>query len=93
MTDDLMNAPGVVEVIPIQDVFCSGVSKIENLGDGLLRVYCYTVQGSSCGDGPLERVLVAKIVLPAAAISGIMLQAKAAISGKTAKPSGLSLVN
>jgi hypothetical protein len=77
--------PPVVELVPVPDTFCSGVGAIENIGAGLLRVYLYATQGSACGEGPMERVLVAKLILPAAALPEIMLQAKAAIGGKTAQ--------
>jgi hypothetical protein len=86
-------APPVVELVPVPDTFCSGVGAIENIGAGLLRVYLYATQGSACGEGPLERVLVAKLIVPAAAVPDMILRARAAISDKTAKAATSALVN
>lgn len=72
-------ASRVVEVIPISDLFCSGVHKIERLGDTLLRVWCYANQASDAGNGPMERVLVAKIIIPTAAMPDAIMQAMLAL--------------
>jgi hypothetical protein len=57
----------VIETVPVSDVYCSGVSRIEQLPCGNFRLWCYTAQASDCGAGPVENVLVAKLVMPALA--------------------------
>ena len=68
----------VEEPVPVQDIFCSGVSKVENIGNGNLRVWCYVNQAAA-GQGHAESLIVAKIVIPAAAMSAAILQAQAAL--------------
>lgn len=68
----------VEEPVPVQDIFCSGVSKVENLGNGNLRVWCYVNQAAA-GEGAAESLIVAKIVLPAAAMGAAIEQATAAL--------------
>ena len=50
-----------IEIIPIPDTFVSGVTEMEDLGNGLLRVYYYVKQGA-------ENVIVAKLIMPAACL-------------------------
>jgi hypothetical protein len=57
----------VIETVPVSDTYCSGVSRIEQLPCGNFRLWCYTAQASDCGTGPVENVLVAKLVMPALA--------------------------
>jgi hypothetical protein len=57
----------VIETVPVSDTYCSGVSRIEQLPCGSFRLWCYTAQASDCGTGPVENVLVAKLVMPALA--------------------------
>jgi hypothetical protein len=52
----------------------------------------YAVQGSDCGEGPIERTLVAKLILPAAAVSDLILKART-IGGTKTGPSMGATVN
>jgi hypothetical protein len=69
----------VIETVPIIDTYCSGMSKIEKLPCGNLRLWCYTAQASDCGAGPIENVLVAKLVVPLAAMVPAILMAMATL--------------
>jgi hypothetical protein len=90
--EDAATQAPVIETVPIIDTFCSGVSKIETIGHGLVRLYLYAVQGSDCGEGPIERTLVAKLILPAAAVSDLILKART-IGGTKTGPSMGATVN
>lgn len=72
----------VVEVTPIFDTFCSGVSKVEAMPGDLFRVWYYALQSSNGGDGPPEQVLVAKVVIPASAMPPAIELAMTAIGRK-----------
>jgi hypothetical protein len=58
-----------------------------------VRLYLYAVQGSDCGEGPIERVLVAKLIMPSAALSDLILRARTIGGSKTAGPSVLAAIN
>ena len=70
---------GMVESTPIADTFCSGLGAIENIGGGCLRLYVYVLQAADQVDGPSERVLVAKIVMPAVSVPDAVMQLMAAM--------------
>jgi hypothetical protein len=58
---------GLNEPTQIQDIFCSGIGAIERLEGNCFRFHLYVAQRS--GDGEREeKVVVAKIVVPAAGI-------------------------
>jgi hypothetical protein len=65
----------VIETVPVSDIYCSGMSRIETLPCGNVRLWCYAAQAADCGAGPVENVLVAKLVLPPSAVIPIMLMA------------------
>lgn len=67
----------MVELIPIQDVFCSGLGKIEHLEGNLLRFVLYTAQ--SCADGTIEKVIVAKLVMSVCVLPDAIMMATAAL--------------
>lgn len=69
----------VIETVPISDIFCSGVHKIERFTDDLLRVWCYVEQKSHAGSGARELVLVAKIVIPVDAMPNAIELARDAL--------------
>jgi hypothetical protein len=69
----------LIETVPISDTYCSGMAKIEKLPCGNLRLWAYTNQAADCGAGPVETVLVAKLVFPAAAIVPLVLMAMGVI--------------
>jgi hypothetical protein len=70
----------VIETVPISDTYCSGMSKIEKLPCGDLRLWCYSAQASDCGAGPVENVLVAKLIVPLAAMVPVILMAMNAVA-------------
>jgi hypothetical protein len=74
---------GLSEIVPVQDIFCSGLGAIEKLEGGNFRIYLYVTQGGDVGQ-PREKILVAKIIAPASAIPDAVFQMIAAISGRTA---------
>jgi hypothetical protein len=78
-------SPQEIEIVPVPDTFASGIGKVEKIAEGLLRVYLYAMQGANCGRGPLERVLVAKIVIPVAGLSPLVAKAMFAVAEKAAE--------
>lgn len=74
---------GLQEIIPIQDVFCSGLGAIEQLDGNMFRFWLYVTQTSE--DGTPEKVVVAKLVAPASAVPDSILQLVASISDRTAR--------
>ena len=64
-----------IEAIPIADIWCSGISKFERVGDGVLRVWLYATQGRPSGAGPPEHIVTAKIVFPVAVMLPTILSA------------------
>jgi hypothetical protein len=82
----------VIETVPVSDIYCSGVSRIERLPGGNLRLWCYTAQASDCGAGPIENVLVAKLVLPLPATLAAVLMAMNVV-GVELNPADLAAMN
>lgn len=74
---------GLHEIIPIQDVFCSGIGAIERLDGNMLRFWLYASQASEDGE-TRERIVVAKIVAPMSAVPDAVLQMVASISERAA---------
>jgi hypothetical protein len=70
----------VIETVPVSDIYCSGMSRIERLPCGSLRLWCYSAQASDCGAGPVENVLVAKLIVPLAAMVPAILMAMNAVA-------------
>lgn len=70
---------GMYEATPIADVFCSGLGAIENLGGGCLRLYVYVLQAPIEGDGPAERVIVGKVIVPIVSVPDMVMQLMAAM--------------
>lgn len=75
---------GLSEIVPIQDVFCSGLGAIERIGGDCLRFYLYVSQSSDDG-GAQEKILVAKFILPASAVPDAVLQTIAVIGDGASK--------
>lgn len=73
-----MNMRGLLEVVPIQDTFCSGIGAIEHLDGNMLRIWLYVLQTPEDGEAK-EKVVVAKIVAPSSAVPDAVLQMVAAI--------------
>lgn len=74
---------GLHENVPIQDVFCSGLGAIERIEGNCLRFYLYVSQTDD--EGGQEKLVVAKIVAPAAAVPDAILQMIAAIGDRAVK--------
>ena len=69
----------VIEAVPIGDSYCSGIANVEMMPCGNLRLWGYATQSSQCGAGPLENVLVTKVILPATAVAPLILMLMAAM--------------
>lgn len=61
------------EPVSVPDVYVSGMSHIEELGDGNLRFTFYTQHQSIHGGGE-EWVIVSRLILPTSAVHGAMKQ-------------------
>jgi hypothetical protein len=81
-----MGMRGLTEIIPIQDIFCSGLGAIEKLEGGCFRFYLYAAQEAD-GGGAKEKVLVAKLVMPISAIPEAIIRTTAAFGASTAPAS------
>lgn len=68
------------EPIVVPDTFVSGISHLEDLGDGNFRVVLYARQHSPYGGE--DFVIVAKLIMPSSAIINGINTAKAALSYK-----------
>jgi hypothetical protein len=74
----------LIEIVPIQDILCSGIGAIERLDGNLFRFWLYVLQ--TCDDtGAKEMVLTAKIVAPASAVPDAILKMVAALAGEVAQ--------
>jgi hypothetical protein len=69
---------GLNEIVPIPDIFCSGLGAIERIGGDCFRFYLYVAQMSDDANAQ-EKILVAKIILPASAVPDAVLKTIAAI--------------
>jgi hypothetical protein len=69
----------LVEPVPAPEIFTSGLAKIEDIGGGCLRFYLYVMQAPIDGEGPADRVVVAKIVAPASAVPDAVMKMLASI--------------
>jgi len=75
-----MTANGLIEPYPVQDIFCSGMGKVEDIGGGCMRFYLYATQLND--DGVEEYVVVAKLIAPSAAVPDAIKQLIAAATAK-----------
>jgi len=64
---------GLNEIVPVADVFCSGLGAIERLEGGCLRLYFYVTQAAYDGEAS-EKLVVAKLVVPATAVPDALLR-------------------
>ena len=60
--------PALVEPVPIQDVFVSGIAEIEIIGPCARFILYVDQHPIGDGDAGRERVVVAKVVMPVEAI-------------------------
>lgn len=70
---------GLTEVVPLQDIVCSGLGSIEHLEGNLLRFWLYVTQTED--DGSKEKIVVGKIIMPSVAVPDAVLKAIAALNG------------
>lgn len=69
--------PVLIDGMQCQDVFCSGIARIERLGGGCFRFVLYSEQHV---DGRWEWQVVNKLVLPVTALPGAIRQASFALA-------------
>ena len=70
--------PPLVEPVAIQETYIDGIARIEQVGPNLKLTF-FSLQRPSSGDEyELERVVVAKFVMSAKAVSAAAMQAIAA---------------
>lgn len=70
---------GMYEVVPKEDILCSGIGAIERLGGGLLRFWLY-VEQTSDETGQTEKLVIAKVVAPSSAVPDAVMKMIAAIT-------------
>jgi hypothetical protein len=73
---------GMHEAAPVPDVFVSGLGAIEKVGGNCLRFYLYTLQTPDGSDGPQEKVIVAKLIVPVTAIPDAVMQMIAVVGNQ-----------
>ena len=52
----------LVEPVAVLDVFISGIAEVEEMGDGMIRLVCYSKRKNPC-DCSIERIIVASLVM------------------------------
>lgn len=60
-----------MEPVALQDIFCSGLGKIEDIGGGCRRLYWFAMKKR--GD-EIEKELVAELIVPAAELLDVAMQ-------------------
>ncbi|XUM21022.1 hypothetical protein ACRAVF_27040 [Bradyrhizobium oligotrophicum S58] len=50
-------------------MFVSGIGAVEKLNGGCVRIYLYVLQAPIDGEGPQDKQIVAKLVVPASALA------------------------
>lgn len=71
---------GLSEIIPIQDVYVSGLGAIEHVGGGNLRFVLYVNQEND--DGQVEKVVVAKFIGPMSSLPEAVMKSVASLGEK-----------
>ena len=74
----VVSAP-LTEPIAVQDIYVSGLARIEDLGACFRFTYYSTQRPLNGGEHDLERVIVARIVMPKDATAVGLMHAKAAM--------------
>lgn len=57
---ELEAAAPLIEASAVPDIYCTGIARIENLGDGCFRYVLFV--STQAADGQPERVIVARLV-------------------------------
>lgn len=68
---------GLNQVVPVQDVVCSGLGAVERLSGGLLRFYFYIEENG-------EKIVAARVIMPAEAVPDGIVKSMVAIGGQKA---------
>ena len=71
----------LIDPIAVQDIYVSGIGRVEDVGGGCIRITFYAAQKAIL-DGTAERVVVARLVGPASAAMDALAMTEAAINGK-----------
>jgi len=71
----------LVENVPIQDTFISGLGEVEKLGGDCYRFTFYVVH--QVGEADPERIVVAKLIAHASCVPDAIMKTVSAIGGKT----------
>lgn len=71
---------GLLEVVPVQDITCSGIGAIEQLEGGNLRFWFYVSQANDEGGAVKDRIVVAKIVAHRSVVPDVILQTISAVT-------------
>jgi len=74
------SSPPLTEPMVVHDVYVSELARVENIGEGIFR-FTFVTKQASIHDNHMERVVVARLLMPAAAISDAMLATEMALSG------------
>ena len=77
---------GLNENAPVPDIFCSGLGAIERLEGNCLRLYFYVSQTAEDGSNRRDKIVVARLVVPASAVPIAVLQMIAAAGENTSQP-------
>lgn len=67
---------GLQEVVPVQDVVCSGLGAIERLAGNLYRFWFYVEETND--EGGMDKRVVGKLVMPASSVPDAILSTIAA---------------
>ena len=70
---------GLTEIVPLQDIVCSGLGAIEHLDGNLLRFWLYVQQ--TADDGNKEKIVVVKLVMAASTLPDAIMKSIAALNG------------
>jgi hypothetical protein len=72
----------MVELYAVQDVFASGLGRVDILGGGFCR-FVWFVDRNGC-DGIPEQVIVASVIMPISTLAANRAMVDAAIAGRPA---------
>jgi hypothetical protein len=69
---------GLNENVSVPDIFCSGLGAVERLEGNCLRLYFYVSQAPEDGGAIRDKVVVARLIVPASAVPPALLKMVAA---------------
>jgi hypothetical protein len=71
--------PGLSDPAQVQDTFAEGFASIENIGTACVRFTLYVTR--DLGEGEIDRLVVARIIVPREELGTLIKQAEASSSG------------